>query len=400
MACVYWVRMYMDKLLRNSRFWILCAGILISIAAIASSGFFSIKRSDEFTTQRGRVLSVDDANLQPDPYVDAMFTGTQILQVEILTGAFKGQVIDYVENKLSPLFNNYAKEQMVMLFNVRADSGIIRRVDVFGYSRDALVYALCGLFFLLLVAIGRKKGLYSAIALVFTIVMVTFFMVPAILRGGGPIGMAIATSAVTAVFTIFMISGINRKSLATIIGIILGVTMAGIVGVAAGKLGHVSGLNVGDAEGVLYLARNIRVNIPELLFAGIIIATLGAVMDISMSIASSIFEIKEANPALGARQLYRSGMNIARDTMGTMSNTLILAFAGSSINVLIIISLYNLPFMCLINTNLFVVELIQGISGSIGLIVAVPITAACAAALASHSGGFGDRSTFRRSKHR
>jgi uncharacterized membrane protein len=211
-------------------------------------------------------------------------------------------------------------------------------------------------------------------------------MIPAILRGGGPIALAIATSALTAVFSIFMISGVNLKSLATIVGIILGVTMAGVVGVAAGKLGHVSGLNVGDAEGVLYLARNIRLNIPELLFAGIIIATLGAVMDISMSISSSIFELKETNPALSAGQLYKSGMNIARDTMGTMSNTLILAFAGSSINVLIIISLYNMPYMCLINLNLFAVELIQGISGSIGLIIAVPITAACAAALADRGG--------------
>jgi len=371
------------RLWLNSRVWITGIGFFFCIIVIINSGFFSVERNGDFKTQRGRVLSIDDANLLPDPYVDGYLAGTQILKVEVLTGEFKGQVFDYVENKLSPLFNNYAKEDMVMLFNIRAENGVAQRMDVFGYSRDILVYALAGIFILLLIVVGRKKGLYSAISLLFTLITVIFFMIPAILQGYSPIFMAIVTAAFTSVFSIFMISGVSLKSAASISGIILGVSAAGIIGIAAGKIGHVSGLNTGDAEGVLYLAKNIPLKIPELLFAGIIIATLGAVMDISMSITSAIFEVKQANPNLDMRRLYKSGMNIGRDIMGTMSNTLILAFAGSSINVLIIISLYNLPYICLINLNLFAVELIQGISGTIGLILTVPITAAFSAAVSS-----------------
>ena len=365
----------------NSRFWIAVIGLIFCVIVIANSGFFTVKRGDDFTTQRGRVLATDDSNLLPDPYVDNMLTGTQVLKVEILTGSFKGQVFDYVENKLSPLFNNYATKNIVMLFNIRSEDGVAQRVDIFGYSRDFLIYALIGLFLLLLVAIGRKKGLYSAIGLLFTLITVIFFMIPFILRGHSPILMAILTAAFTSVFSIFMVGGVSLRSAASICGILLGVTAAAVIGIAAGKIGHISGLNTGDAEGTLFLAKNLPLKIPELLFAGIIIATLGAGMDVSMSITSAIFEVYQANPGLNMRQLYNSGMNIGRDTMGTMSNTLILAFAGSSINVLIIISLYNLPYICLINLNLFVVEMIQGISGAVGLILTVPVTAALTAAV-------------------
>ena len=165
----------------------------------------------------------------------------------------------------------------------------------------------------------------------------------------------------------------------------IGVASAGIIGVISGNIGHVSGLNLADAEGVLFLAKELPLKITELLSAGIIIAALGAVMDTAMSIASAVFEVKQANAGLDMRQLYKSGMNIGRDTMGTMSNTLILAFAGSSFSVLIIIVLYQLPYMCLINLNLFIVEIIQGISGCIGLFLAVPVTALFAAALASEN---------------
>ena len=367
----------------SRRFWIIVIGFLFCAAVIHNSGLLSVTRDSNFTTQRARVLSADNSNVLSDPNYQNMLLGTQILEIEILTGEYKGQVFSNVENKLQPLFNNITEKGQIMLFNIRSQDGQVIKIDMFGYSRDGLVYALAGLFFLVLVAVGRKKGIYSAVALAFTLVTAIFFMVPAILKGQSPILMAIATSVITSVFTVFLITDISLKSFASIGGIVAGVASAGIIGVIAGNIGHVSGLNLADAEGVLFLAKDTPLKISELLSAGVIIAALGAVMDVAVSISSSVFEVKQVNPSLNMRQLYQSGMNIGRDTIGTMSNTLILAFAGSSLSVLIIIVLYQLPYMCLINLNLFIVELIQGISGCIGLILTVPITALFAAALAS-----------------
>ena len=152
---------------------------------------------------------------------------------------------------------------------------------------------------------------------------------------------------------------------------------------AAGKLAHVSGLQAQYASEMIYLSQEIGIRVPELLFAGVIIASLGAVMDVGISIASSVFEVHSVDRKLSVTSLYRSGMNVGRDVIGTMSNTLILAFAGSSLNTIIIIILYKLPYIRLINLDLVSVELIQGIAGSIGIILTVPITAFCAAYMAT-----------------
>lgn len=371
-----------ERMFQKTRVWLLLIGLVFCIAAVLTSGFLNQEHDKRFSVQKARILAADDSALSPEPYIDGMLIGQQPLTIELLTGEFKGQQVAIV-NSLNRVFNNYAQKDMVMLFNVQAEDGAIVRVDMFGYSRDYFIYALVGIFILVLVVIGRMKGVYSALALTFTLVTVIFFMMPLILKGYDPILMAVFTSAITTIFTIFLISGVSLKSFAAIGGIILGVAIAGIVGVVSGKLGHISGINMSDAEEVIYLAQEVPIKVPQLLFAGIIISALGAVMDVGMSIASAVFEVKQVNPNLTMGQLYKSGMNIGRDVMGTMSNTLILAFAGSSISILIIIILYKLPYIRLINLNLLAIEVIQGISGSIGLILTVPVTAILAAALAS-----------------
>jgi uncharacterized membrane protein len=180
-----------------------------------------------------------------------------------------------------------------------------------------------------------------------------------------------------------IVGGLNTKSGAAIVGIVAGVAAAGVIAFVAGKLGNLSGLHIEEASEMISLAQDTQLKVPELLFAGIIISALGAIMDVGMSISSAIFEVRAANEKLGMRQLYKSGMNVGRDIMGTMSNTLILAFAGSSISILIILVLYNLPYLRLINLDILAVELLQGLAGSIGLVLTIPLTAVCAAYVAA-----------------
>ncbi len=361
---------------------VIAAAVIISIAAVLFSGFLELKPDeDKYSVYRGKVLTVDNSDLSSDVYAPDLMIGNQQLSVRILTGKYKNSEFAVI-NPISRLFPVTAEEGSTMLFRIREDSGAFLDIDMYGYDRANVVYLFVGLFLAVLIVVGRKKGFYAIVSLAFTVVMVIYFMIPLIMAGVNPITAAVLTSALTTVVTILLVSGFNRKSTAAIAGIIAGVGIAGIISYAVGFFGHLSGLNLHEAEEMLFLAREYGLNVADMLFCGIIISSLGAVMDVGMSIASAVFEVHSANPSLKAGQLYKSGMNVGRDVMGTMSNTLILAFAGGSLNTIILIILYRLPYIRLVNLNLLGLELLRGISGSIGIILTVPITAVTAAILA------------------
>ena len=132
---------------------------------------------------------------------------------------------------------------------------------------------------------------------------------------------------------------------------------------------------------MILIGQNSRLQIGGVLFSGILIASLGAVMDVAMSISSTVSEIISQTPSLTRRQLFRSGINVGRDMMGTDSNTLILAFAGGSISMLVLDYAYNLPYRQIINSNNIGIAIMQGLSGSFGIVLAVPVTVALAVLL-------------------
>ncbi len=143
-----------------------------------------------------------------------------------------------------------------------------------------------------------------------------------------------------------------------------------------GYFADIDGYNVSNIETLIYVGQNTKIQIGGLLFAGILIASLGAVMDVAMSVSSAINEINDKSPGLSWSELFRSGLNVGRDMMGTMSNTLILAFVGGSLSTLVINYAYDLPFLQIINSYSIGIEIMQGIAGSLGVILTVPSAAA------------------------
>ena len=369
----------------RGRGWTILVGVFFCVIVIITSNMH-IRGEEEttvFSVQRARVLAVENDRLSPDPQVEGLYIGRQTVDIELLSGEHRGQLIR-IENTLSRFFNHMAEDTMTILVAIVTDiDGSIVHVDVFGHARDGFIIGFVGLFFLVLILVARKKGFYSVLSLIFTLITVVFFMIPAILSGNNPVLFAVITAVLTAIFSILMISDYSLKSLAAIGGTMIGVIIAGGISMIAGQIAHISGMHMAHAEEVLFQSGELPVQIPQLLFAGIIIASLGAVIDVGMSIASAVFEIKEVNPNMKLIDLYKSGMNIGRDIVGTMSNTLILAFAGSSITALVIIVSYRLPYTRLINLDILAVEVIQGVSASIGLVLAVPVTAVLAAMLAT-----------------
>ena len=206
-------------------------------------------------------------------------------------------------------------------------------------------------------------------------------MMPLMIKGVNPILSAILIAIISISITMTLVSGINKKTLAAITGTFIGVIVAGIIAYGFGNWAHLSGITMEDSESIMYIAETTGLKVSGILFAGILVASLGAVMDVAMSISSSIFEIYDVNKKMTLKELFKSGMNIGRDIIGTMTNTLVLAFAGGSITTMILLYSANMWTTQLINLDILGTEVIQSLAGTIGIILTVPITAIISAYL-------------------
>ena len=181
--------------------------------------------------------------------------------------------------------------------------------------------------------------------------------------------------------TMVLVHGYNKKTLAGIIGTTSGVLVAGLLALLVGKAAKLTGFSSEEMQMLMYIPQQVKFDYQGLLFAGMIIGALGAVMDVGISIASAVEEVKRVNPGLTTRQLIQAGMNVGRDVMGTMANTLILAYTGSALPLILIFMAYDMPFLKIINLDLISTEIVRALTGSIGLTLAIPITSVAAGLL-------------------
>ncbi len=304
-----------------------------------------------------------------------MGSSIQEVTLEVTSGEFEGEVFE-VDNILmgNPVFDIVVEEGDRVLIGIEETEGSIEEIYIKEYVRDTYLYLIIGLFLVLLVVIGRIKGLKSVLTIGLTLLLVLKGLIPGILQGYSPILLAVLISIVVTLATIFIISGINIKSISAVIGILGGVLIAGILTLWIGSSAHLTGFSSEEATMLLYIPQNVDFNVRGLLFAGIIIGSLGAVMDVGMSIASALQEVKNANPEIATKDLMRAGFNVGRDIMGTMSNTLILAYTGSAIPLLILFTAYEPSLVDVINLDIIATEVVRAMAGSIGLIMTIPIT--------------------------
>ncbi|KUO50187.1 MAG: hypothetical protein APF76_10765 [Desulfitibacter sp. BRH_c19] len=310
----------------------------------------------------------------------------QTFSAEILAGPFKGEKV-LVENAFS---DNPAMDMMI-----NPGDKVILAMDVIDnqittaypqdFYREFHIYMLLGIFVLVLLVIGQLKGLKAILTLAITVFLIAKVMLPAMLQGYDPLLLAIGISVIVTTITLVVISGFTSKTLAAILGTTGGVLIAAFISLWIGHAAKLTGLSGQEAQMLMYIADSVGFNFKNLLFAGMIIGALGAVMDVSMSIASSMEEIKLNNPSISRSRLIRSGMNVGKDIMGTMSNTLILAYTGTSIPLLLLFLAYQQSYLKIANMDFIATEFVRALSGSIGLIFAIPITALVTAALTKTS---------------
>jgi uncharacterized membrane protein len=351
---------------------ILCIAATVAVAPHFTESY----RQQSMYTQNfvsGTVLKITENNIERDPFVEGRYTGSQKFTVRINEGKYKGRVFES-SNTLSSLRSAVACKGLTAVFTVRLSKDGTPSVWLYNYNRTPYIYFLVLLLSFLVLAVGRMKGLRSLLSLAFTGVVLLYIVVPCMWTPH-PVLIAVIASMIICFVSFILIAGFTRKALAACCGTFAGILLAGFLSYVFGKIMNVSGVDMEKGESLLYLAQNRNFKITSLLFVSILISSLGATMDIAVSIASSAQQVFEANPDLPLRKFFSSIMAVGRDIIGTMTNTLILAFCGASLPLAMMIWGYHMEYVQFINIPLIVIDILQALSGSIGMIASVAFTA-------------------------
>ena len=244
-----------------------------------------------------------------------------------------------------------------------------------GYLRTTRLLGLGILFTLCVLLFGGKKGFNTILSLGFTCGAIFAVFIPSILSGANIYLMAFLVCAYTIAMTLLLVIGFNKKALCAALGCGSGIVVAGIITAVMDRILLLTGIIDEYSLHLVNLPLETPLNLKAIIFAGIIIGAMGAVMDVAMSISSSLWELKEKAPMIKFEALFRSGINIGRDIMGSMANTLILAYIGSALSVVLLISVYSDSLFSLLNSEMIVVEILKALAGSFGILFAMPLTA-------------------------
>ena len=306
------------------------------------------------------------------------YRGVQTLKVAMKSGSLKGQEIE-VKNELSATHNIATGVGQRLIIKVDAPEGLEPYYTVFNYDRTVGISMILVMFAVFMILVGGRKGVKSMIGLCFALFLIIDFLLPTVYHGWSPIGMGIICAFLIAVFSMLLLNGFSEKTFTAITATMTGVILAAVFYYIFSGILHLSGFNLEEAEELIIVQGATGLKVGQTLFTGILIASLGAVMDMTMSVASALFEMKEIHPEMYMTEVFRSGISIGQDMIGTMCETLILAFAGSSITALLVMIAYGAQFNQILSSDYVAIELIHSLTGSMAVILSVPITAGLSA---------------------
>jgi uncharacterized membrane protein len=244
------------------------------------------------------------------------------------------------------------------------------------HDRSTPLWLLGAAFALAVVAFGRWRGLSALVGLAITFVLLLMFIIPGILGGHPPLLIAIVGAAAIMLAVLYLTHGFTVRTSMAVLGTLLSLSLTGVL--ASLSIG-IADLNGITDESSFYLDMSYRINTQGLLLASIIIGSLGVLDDVTVTQAVTVTELAHANPSYGFRKLYRAGARVGRAHIASVINTIILAYAGASLPLLLLISVGRQPLGDVMNTPVIVQEVVRSVVGTLGLIAAVPITTALAA---------------------
>lgn len=317
----------------------------------------------------------------------SMSTTTVNFKAEILSGEYKGKIVSGIQNidNFSPYVTKQIEEgDKVLLTHDEGDNIDISRDWIYSemLRTDKLMILMVS-FLLLILLFGGKKGVNTIVSLGFTCLAIFGVFVPSVLAGANIYITSVIICLYTIIMTLVIVNGCDKKTLSAIIGCFSGVLLAGVITLIMNKILHLTGVLDETSIHITLLDTEKPIDLLGIIFGSIIIGAMGAVMDVSMSISSSLYELSKKVENADFYMLIGSGFTIGRDIMGTMANTLVLAYIGSSLSSVLLLIIYNPNILSLMNREMVVVEILQALVGSIGILFTIPFTSFIAAFLYS-----------------
>lgn len=298
-----------------------------------------------------------------------------VVTAEVAEGADRGQSLTF----------NHATGPNTRIMDVGDRILVARSAQPGGESSYYLVdydrrlpMALLGvLFAVFVVALSRWHGLFSIVGVAISLGVLVIFVMPAILDGSNPLAVAIVGAAVIMFVNLYLAHGFNARTTSAILGTMASLALTGLLAVLFVEIGKFTGFGSEEAS-FLQLSAD-QINLEGLLLGGIIIGTLGVLDDVTITQASAVWELRAANPSFGFAELYRSAIRIGRDHIASTVNTLVLAYAGASLPLLLLFTVSQRPLVDVLNSEVVAEEIVRTLVGSIGLVASVPVTTALAA---------------------
>ncbi len=355
--------------------------ILIVICGIfiqSNSAFAQDNNKPVLPSEIGQVLSVETlGDVKPSPGGE-LNQVKQSVEVKVLSGAHKSEKV-FIDNMLmgNPAYDIKLKKGDKVILHAEQDNAGGTTFFIADKYRAGTLYWLAGLFFALLLIIGQKKGLYSLISILVTLGLIFWVLTPMILVGFNPIFSTVLICVFAAIIAIYLVGGFNAKSTGAILGTVLSLMIAGILSFLSIKFASLTGFS--NEESLFLFSAHPNLNFVGVLASAMLVGALGAVMDIGMSISSTVNELFTSNTKMKVSELFTSGMNVGKDIIGTMANTLILAYLGGAMSLVLLSN--NIDLQKFFNLNQVATEISSALIGSIAIVLCVPITAIISAYL-------------------
>ena len=331
----------------------------------------NIKRDLEVTAT---VLEVDDSNIVSNGIASI---GNQNLVIRVLEGEYKGQKFETDNLLLGQLeMDNYYKvgDKIIVALLVDKNTGEIRGSKAIDMFRQNNIIIMFCIFTILLVLFARTVGIKALFSFVASLYIIWNFLVKRILDGNDPILTAVFTIVILSPIIIFSVAGFTQKGISAFLGTIIGLLITTVLTLIFGKEMGLMGMTQAYSMAVL-INGNLNLNMLEVFYAAIIIGASGAAMDIAMDVAASMKEIVEKKPDISEKDLVKSGFNVGSAVIGTMTTTLLLAYSGGYLTLLMLFMTKNSSFLRIINLKVVSAEVMRTLIGSIGLVIVAPITA-------------------------
>ncbi len=305
---------------------------------------------------------------------------TLLFSAQLLSGDHKGDLVQVTQS----IYTNYYPVQEPVAVGDKIiiyESGASEEAPwtMTDYARSDYIIWLGVIFCVVVLLFGRFKGWNTLVSLAFTCLSIFYVFLPSVLAGHNIYLWSIVVCLYIILMTMLFINGAGKKSLVAGLGCFSGVVVSGIITLIMNHLMKLTGMTSEDTLYLQLLDTAAPIDLKGIIFAAIIIGAVGAIMDVAMDISSSLNELKINVPDASAKLLIQSGLNIGRDILGTMANTLVLAYIGSSLSTTILFMAYNVSALELFNMELIIVELLQALAGSAGMLLCIPLTTVIAA---------------------